>query len=65
MSPIVTGFRSFAGRTVHPKAASEPLRHAGVTIAMDIYLHVLPGTQKGAAEKFSMLLSDIPWGFSD
>jgi integrase len=34
---------------VHPKVASEPLGHAGVTLFMDTYSHLLPELEVGAA----------------
>ena len=34
---------------VHPKVVSERLGHAGVSITLDIYSHVLPGLQEEAA----------------
>jgi len=41
---------------VHPKVVSERLGHAGVSITLDIYSHVLPGMQEAAAERFDKLL---------
>jgi hypothetical protein len=34
---------------VHPKVASERLGHAGVTLFMDTYSHLLPELEAGAA----------------
>ncbi len=41
---------------VHPKVVSERLGHAGVSITLDTYSHVLPGVQEEAAERFSKIL---------
>jgi integrase len=35
---------------VHPKVVSERLGHAGVSITLDTYSHVLPGLQEEAAD---------------
>jgi integrase len=35
---------------VHPKVASERLGHSKVGITLDLYSHVIPGMQEGAAE---------------
>ena len=40
---------------VNPKVVSERLGHANIGITLDIYSHVLPGMQAGAAEKFAKL----------
>mgnify|MGYP001179878904 CR=1 FL=1 len=40
----------------HPKIASERAGHASVSITMDIYSHVLPGMQEGAADRINRLL---------
>jgi len=37
---------------VHPKVVSERSGHAGIAITLDIYSHVLPELQYGAAQKF-------------
>jgi len=34
---------------VHPKVASERLRHSEVGITLDLYSHVIPGMQEDAA----------------
>ena len=41
-----------------PKAMSERLGHASISITMDVYAHLLPGMQEEAAQKFSKLLAD-------
>ncbi len=40
---------------VHPKVVSERLGHANIGITLDIYSHVLPGLQEGAADKFDRI----------
>ena len=42
---------------VSPKAISELLGHASISITMDVYAHLLPGIQEEAARKFSNLLA--------
>ena len=42
---------------VHPKIVSERLGHANIGITLDIYSHVLPGLQEGAAEHFDDLVT--------
>ena len=42
---------------VSPKAISEMLGHASISITMDVYAHLLPGIQEEAARKFSNLLA--------
>lgn len=42
---------------VSPKAISELLGHASISITMDVYAHLLPGIQEEAARKFSDLLA--------
>ena len=44
---------------VNIKAISQALGHANVSITLNIYSHLLPGTGKSAAEKFDKLLE--PW----
>ena len=34
---------------IHPKIASERLRHASIAITMDTYSHAIPGLQEDAA----------------
>jgi len=41
---------------VHPKIVSERLGHAGISITLDTYSHVLPGLQEAAARTFDELL---------
>ena len=38
------------------KVVSERLGHAGITLTLDTYAHVLPGMQKKAAERLENLL---------
>ena len=38
------------------KVVSERLGHASVSVTMDVYAHVMPGAQRGAAERFASLL---------
>ena len=40
---------------VHPKIVSERLGHAGITITLDLYAHVLPSIEKSAALQVSAL----------
>ena len=40
-----------------PKAISERLGHASISITMDVYAHLLPGIQEEAAQRFSDLLA--------
>ncbi len=40
---------------VHPKVVQERLGHSTITITMDLYSHVLPTTQRAAAEAFGRL----------
>jgi integrase len=39
-----------------PKVMQERLGHAKMSTAMDIYSHVPPSMQKGAAERFDVAL---------
>lgn len=41
---------------VHPKVVSERLGHAGITITLDTYSHVIPGLQDEAAAKLDRTL---------
>lgn len=44
----------------NPKVVSERLGHAGITLTLDVYSHVLPDMQKAAAEKLeNMLFSSV------
>lgn len=45
------------GAGVHPKIASERLGHSKVGITLDLYSHVLPGMQDGAAAQVNALIS--------
>jgi len=45
---------------VHPKVVSERLGHAGVSITLDIYSHVLPGLQEDAANLLDAYLVERP-----
>lgn len=45
---------------VHPKVVSERLGHAGVSITLDIYSHVLPGLQEEAANLLDAYLKPPP-----
>lgn len=40
----------------HPKVVAERLGHASTVMTMDVYSHVLPDMQEGAAEKLERLL---------
>lgn len=42
----------------HIKVVSERLGHANVAITLEVYVHVLPGMQEGAASRMESLLSD-------
>ena len=42
---------------VGPKAISELLGHASISITMDVYAHLIPGILEEAAQKFSNLLA--------
>ncbi len=37
---------------VHPKIVQERLGHASIQVTLDTYLHVAPGPQQAAANKF-------------
>jgi integrase len=41
----------------HPKTVSERLGHSKIGITMDLYTHVMPGTQKQAARKIEEMLA--------
>ena len=41
---------------VHPKVVSERLGHAGITLTLDTYAHVLPGMQRKAADRLEAIL---------
>lgn len=45
---------------VHPKVVSERLGHAGITITLDLYAHVLPSIEKAAALQVSALFVPPP-----
>ena len=40
----------------NPKVVSERLGHAGVTLKLDVYSHVLPTMQEAASEKLEAIL---------
>lgn len=42
----------------HPKVVSERLGHAGITLTLDTYSHVLPSMQQAASEKLESILFD-------
>ena len=44
---------------VHPKIVQERLGHSSISITLDTYSHVIPGMQKGAANKFDENLRPI------
>ena len=44
------------GRGVHPKIASEMLRHSTVAITLDLYSHVTENMQREAARAMDELL---------
>jgi integrase len=43
---------------VHPKVVSEMLGHSTVSIALDLYSHVLPDMQRVATRALDKLLDD-------
>ena len=45
------------GRGVHPKIASEMLGHSTIAITLDLYSHVTPTMQRGAADALDAALS--------
>ena len=45
------------GRGVHPKIASEMLGHSTIAITLDLYSHVTPTMQRGAADELDAALS--------
>jgi len=42
---------------LHPKTVSERLGHSKIGITMDLYTHVIPGTQKKAARKIEEIMT--------
>ncbi|MGA8691653.1 MAG: tyrosine-type recombinase/integrase [Methyloceanibacter sp.] len=42
---------------VHPKVVSERLGHAGISITLDTYSHVLPGIQEDAVQRLDGMLA--------
>lgn len=44
------------GRGVHPKIASEMLGHATIAVTLDLYSHVTPTMQRGAADELDAVL---------
>jgi len=47
------------GRGVHPKIASEMLGHASIAITLDLYSHVTPTMQRGAADELDAVLGGV------
>jgi len=45
------------GRGVHPKVVSEMLGHSQIAITLDLYSHVTPTMQRGAAEEMEIIVS--------
>jgi integrase len=45
---------------IHPKVVSERLGHASIGITLDIYSHVLPSMQEGAAAAFDEMFAQAP-----
>jgi integrase len=43
---------------VHPKIASERLGHSKIGITLDLYSHVMPGMQEGAAAQVDAALQE-------
>lgn len=43
---------------IHPKVVSEMLRHASVSITLDLYSHVLPNMQRETVGRMDELLND-------
>jgi hypothetical protein len=43
---------------VHPKIASERLGHSKIGITLDLYSHVMPGMQEGAAARVDAALQE-------
>lgn len=53
---------------VHPKIVQERLGHALISLALDMYSHVLPSLQKEAATKLDHLIESLErraTGFGD
>lgn len=48
-------------KNVDVKVVSEMLGHSHVGVTMDLYQHVTPTMQQGAADTSDRLLSDRPW----
>lgn len=44
------------GRDVHPKIASEMPGHATIAVTLDLYSHVSPTMQRGAADELDAVL---------
>ena len=49
---------------VHPKVVQEVLGHFSISITLDIYSHVLPNLQKGAARAMEDLIDPSDRGLS-
>nr|WP_307794951.1 hypothetical protein [Alkalihalobacillus sp. BA299] len=43
----------------HPKVVSERLGHSKTNVTLDIYSHVVPDMQKGAADKFEQAMLNV------
>jgi hypothetical protein len=43
---------------VHPKVVSERLGHSSVAITLDLYSHVVPGSQAEAADTLGRVILD-------
>ncbi|OLO27078.1 integrase [Alkalihalophilus pseudofirmus] len=43
----------------HPKVVSERLGHSKTNVTLDIYSHVVPDMQKGAADKFEQAMRSV------
>jgi len=45
------------GLGVHPKVAAEMLDHSQIAVTLDLYSHVTPTMQRGAAETLDAVLA--------
>ena len=43
----------------HPKVVSERLGHSNIAITLDLYSHVTPDMQRGAADRLDKLIDDV------
>ncbi len=57
---VYSRFASLGKQGIHPKVASEMLRHASVAITLDLYSHLIPNIQREPVERMDTLLSDPP-----